>query len=158
METNSHLTGLLGAGSKFNGEIRFEGTFRVDGVMTGRIVCKNNKPSTVIISQNAIVDADIVADIVVVSGQLVGKIQAMERIEVYAPGKVEGQVYTSEIMIAEKALFQGQCVMIRHLSLEEKNKLKQQALQLEKTGKVKLPSPRQSVIQIRPAEMKTTRE
>lgn len=148
MEIDNHLTGLLGAGSKFNGEIRFEGTFRVDGVLTGRIVCKNERPSTVIISQNAVVDADIVADVVVVSGQLVGKIQAMERIEVYAPGKVEGEVYTSEIMIAEKALFQGQCVMIRHLSQTEKNKLKHQALQLEKMSKVKLPSPRQSVIQI----------
>ncbi len=118
------ISGLLGVGSHFQGQINFDGTLRIDGVVYGEIFCKNDKLSTVIITERAVVEADIIADIVIVSGMISGNIKAIERLELHAPGRIEGMVYTSDFYIKDGALFQGECIMIRHLSDEDKRALK----------------------------------
>ncbi len=123
-EKSHEISGLLGVGSRFEGEIRFDGTLRIDGDVLGQIICKSSKPSTVIITELASVEADIVADNVIISGMVSGNVKAIERLELYAPGRLEGLVYTSDFSIEDGALFQGECVMIRHLSFEDKNALK----------------------------------
>jgi len=120
----SEICGLLSVGSRFEGRIRFEGTLRIDGIVYGQIICKNQKPSVVIITELAIVEADIIADIVIVSGMVSGNIKAIDRLELHAPGRIEGLVYTSDLSIEEGALFQGECIMIRHLNAEDKRSLK----------------------------------
>ena len=123
-KAEGELAGILSAGCRFEGLIKFSGTFRIDGAVFGRIVCNDQGPSTVIISESAIVEADIVADSVIISGNVSGNIKAVERLELYAPGRLEGLVYTSDFSIEDKALFQGECIMIRHLSDEDKKTLK----------------------------------
>lgn len=118
------ITGLLGAGSRFEGLISFDGTIRIDGSVYGQIICKNNKPSMVIITEMAVVQADIIADVVVVSGTVSGNVKAVDKLEILAPGRLEGLVYTSDFSIEDGALFQGECIMIRHLSDEDKQYLK----------------------------------
>jgi len=126
-EKQHGISGLLGVGSRFEGEIRFDGTIRIDGDVMGQIICKSSKPSTVIITEMASVEADIVADNVIISGTVFGNIKAVEKLELYAPGRLEGLVYTSDFSIEDGALFQGECIMIRHLNFEEKNSLKMEA-------------------------------
>lgn len=118
------ICGLLGVGSRFEGRIRFEGTLRIDGLIHGQIICKNKKHSVVIVTEMAVVEADIVADVVIVAGMVSGNIKAMERLELHVPGRIEGLVYTSDMSIEDGALFQGECIMIRHLSDEDKASLK----------------------------------
>ncbi len=126
-EKQHEISGLLGVGSRFEGEIRFDGTLRIDGDVLGQIICKSSKPSTVIITELAAVEADIVADNVIISGTVLGNVKATEKIELFAPGRLEGLVYTSDFSIEDGALFQGECIMIRHLNFEEKNALKMEA-------------------------------
>lgn len=126
-EKPEEISGLLGVGSRFEGEIRFDGTIRIDGDVLGQIVCKSMKPSTVIITELAVVEADIVADNVIISGMVSGNVKAIEKLELHAPGRLEGLVYTSDFSIADGALFQGECIMIRHLSFEDRNALKLEA-------------------------------
>jgi cytoskeletal protein CcmA (bactofilin family) len=118
------ISGLLGAGSRFEGLIRFDGTLRVDGSVYGQIICKSDKPSMVIITELANIEADIIADVVIVSGKVSGNIKATEKLEIHAPGRLEGLVYTSDFSIEDGALFQGECIMIRHLNQEERQYLK----------------------------------
>ena len=122
--TSKTITGLLGASTKFQGKINFDGTLRIDGDVYGEIYCKGDTPSTVIITERAMVEADIVADVVVVSGSVLGNIKAIKRLELHAPGRIEGMVYTSDFYIRNGALFQGECIMIRHLSAKDKRTLK----------------------------------
>jgi cytoskeletal protein CcmA (bactofilin family) len=142
---SSNLTGLLGVGSRFEGEVRFEGTLRIDGTLCGRIVCKNDEPSTVIISEMAEVEAEIIADNVIISGKVSGNIHAIERVEIHNPGRLEGTVYTCDMMIGDGALFQGECIMIRHLNQEEKTAIKYDGLQQVYEQKLVLEN-RQSII------------
>lgn len=121
---SQELSGLLGVGSKFEGQIKFDGILRIDGSVFGQIICKNEKPSTVIITEKAIVEADIIADNVVISGNVSGNIKAIEKLELFSPGKLEGLIYTSDFCIHDGAMFQGECIMVRHLNSEEKKFLK----------------------------------
>lgn len=124
IETEEIISGLLGPGSMFEGRISFEGTLRIDGKVNGEIICKNDSPSTVIITEEAVVEANIIADVIIVSGMLSGNLKAIEKLEVISPGRVEGLVYTSDLSIQDGALFQGECVMIRQFSSEDKRILK----------------------------------
>ncbi len=63
-------------------------------------------------------------DVVIVSGYVSGNIKAIERLELHAPGRIEGRVYTSDFSVKEGALFQGECIMIRHLSERDKKMLR----------------------------------
>lgn len=121
---STDISGLLGAGSRFEGLISFDGTLRIDGAVYGQIICKSQKPSVVIITQQAMVEADIIADVVIISGVVSGNIKAVEKLEIHSPGRLEGLVYTSEFSIEDGALFQGECIMIRHLNAEDKQFLK----------------------------------
>ena len=124
-DKNSYeISGLLGAGSRFEGLISFDGTVRIDGSVYGQIICKSEKPSMVIITELASVEADIIADVVIVSGKVSGNIKATEKLEIHAPGRLEGLIYTSDFSIEDGALFQGECIMIRHLSQEDRQYLK----------------------------------
>jgi cytoskeletal protein CcmA (bactofilin family) len=118
------IAGLLGTGSRFEGEIRFDGTFRIDGVVCGQVVCRSDAPSKVIITATASVEADIIADHVIIAGMVSGNIKAIERLELIAPGRLEGLIYTSDFSIEDGALFQGETIMIRHLNTEDKRILK----------------------------------
>jgi len=119
----SIISSLLGAGSHFEGRIEFEGTLRIDGVVLGEILCKTG-PSKVIITESARVEANIVADEVLVSGSLCGNIKAVEKLELMAPGRIEGLVYSSDFSIKDGALFQGECIMIRGWSDSDKQAFK----------------------------------
>jgi len=122
---NSHeISGLLSVGSRFEGMIRFDGTLRIDGLVCGQIVCGSDKASKVIITEMAEVEADIVADIVIISGRVSGNVKAVEKLEIISPGRLEGLVYTSDFSIEDGALFQGECIMIRHMSPADKKSLK----------------------------------
>jgi cytoskeletal protein CcmA (bactofilin family) len=72
----------------------------------------------------ALVEADIIADHVIIAGIVSGNIKAIEKLELVAPGRLEGLVYTSDFSIEDGALFQGETIMIRHLSPEDKRILK----------------------------------
>ena len=118
------ISGVLGPGSLFEGRISFDGTLRIDGAVNGEIICKSHQPSTVIITENAVVEANIIADVIIVSGMLSGNLKAIEKLEIIAPGRVEGLVYTSDLSIQDGALFQGECVMLRQFSHEDKRGMK----------------------------------
>ena len=123
------LNGLLGEQSKFEGVITFEGSLRIDGIMTGKLICSNLQPSAVIITENAKVEADIIADLIIVSGSLYGSIYALEKLQLNAPGRLEGRIYTDNLLIENGAYFQGLCISTRDIANTKKDELKKLALQ-----------------------------
>ena len=115
---------LLGENSKFHGEILFDNILHLDGHVVGKILPKSHQTSILLIGKNAIVEADVVADIIIVSGQLIGKVYAPIKLEIKKEGKYEGMVFTSDLVIQKKSFFHGQSFMIKHLSYQEKDHIK----------------------------------
>ena len=118
------MAGMLSVNSHFEGEIAFDSIFRIDGFVQGRIVCKTDNPSLVIIGETAQVNADIFADTVIISGKFKGNIIAIEKVELYHPGYVESRIYTSDFVINKGAIFQGQSFIIKNFEHKKKKQLK----------------------------------
>lgn len=103
--------GLLGVDTRFEGRIRFRGTLRIDGTVTGNIESEPGSGSMLIVNQNATVTGDVVSDSVLISGRVEGDVHARDRVEIFRSGFLAGDVYTADIMIEGGAEFRGYCHM-----------------------------------------------
>jgi cytoskeletal protein CcmA (bactofilin family) len=66
---------------------------------------------TVVVGEKAAVDAELQVNVAVVMGEVKGKIEAKERIEVYPPGRVDGDIQSPVISIEPGGVFNGSCAM-----------------------------------------------
>jgi cytoskeletal protein CcmA (bactofilin family) len=104
---NGELNGFLDRGSSFKGEMEFEDTMRIDGKFNGKIVSKNE----LIVGESAHIEGDLHVGRVAISGTVIGKIVAEQRVEIHRNGKVYSDIETPALVIEEGAIFQGNCVM-----------------------------------------------
>jgi len=104
---SGELNGFLDRGSSFKGELDFEDTMRIDGKFNGSITSKNE----LIVGEAAHIDGDIHVGRIAISGTVVGKIKADQRVEIHRNGKVYSDIDTPALIIEEGAIFQGNCVM-----------------------------------------------
>jgi cytoskeletal protein CcmA (bactofilin family) len=102
------IRAFLGEGTEFKGVITFEGTVRVDGKLDGDVITKD----TFIIGSAARVKANIQAGVVIIMGELEGKIEATEKCEIRVGSHVKGEIFTPSIYIEEGAVFEGTSHMI----------------------------------------------
>lgn len=101
------LNGFLDRGSSFNGELEFEDTMRIDGRFKGKIASKNE----LIVGEQASIDGDIHVGRIAISGTVMGKVKADQKIEIHRGGRVYADLETPALLIEEGAVFQGNCVM-----------------------------------------------
>lgn len=111
------ISTFLGFGSSVEGTLDFQGTIRLDGNVKGKIISSNG---TVIVGEKAVINAEIVVDGAVIMGEVNGTIDAKERIEVYPPGRVVGDIHAPVISIDPGAVFNGNCGM-KSQTLSPKN-------------------------------------
>jgi cytoskeletal protein CcmA (bactofilin family) len=109
-EDTDHISTLLGVGTTIEGTLAFKDTIRLDGTVTGKIV---SEKGTVIIGERAVVEAQIRVGSAVVKGTVNGHIQAAERIDVYPPAKINGDIQAPVISIETGVFFNGNCTMAK---------------------------------------------
>jgi cytoskeletal protein CcmA (bactofilin family) len=97
----------LDRGSKITGKLSFEGPARIEGEVDGEISAKD----TLVISESAVITAQIRAASVAVAGKVSGDIVATQRIEIRPNAKVSGNITAPVLVIHEGALFEGHCSM-----------------------------------------------
>ena len=101
----NRITGFFDDGTEFNGELRFTGSFRIDGYYKGRI----ESESVLIIGERGKVEADIVVRHVLINGEFKGSIKAAEKVEIHNRGRVSGSIQTPKLIIEEGAYLDANC-------------------------------------------------
>ena len=101
------IRAFLGEGTHFKGVLSFAGAVRIDGHLEGEIVGEE----ALIIGEPGQVNAEIEVGTLVVSGQVQGNITATQRVELLGPSRVSGMIRTPCLVVAEGALFNGNCEM-----------------------------------------------
>ena len=101
------IRAFLGEGTQFKGVLSFAGAVRIDGQLEGEIV----GDEVLIIGEPGQVKAEIEVGTVVVSGRVQGSISAKQRVELLRPSRVTGTIRTPCLVVAEGALFNGNCEM-----------------------------------------------
>ena len=102
------ISTFLGPDASVDGTLTFQGTIRLDGRVKGNI---NSNGGTVIVGEKAFVEAKIKVGIAIIMGQVNGTIDAGDRIEIYPPGRVVGDIQAPVIAIEEGGIFNGNCIM-----------------------------------------------
>lgn len=101
------LTALLDQGAHFEGRLTFEGTVRIGGSFKGEIFTKD----TLVINPGARVEAQIEADIVIISGEVSGNVFARRRVIMHPPAAFRGTVTSPSLRIDEGVMFEGASYM-----------------------------------------------
>lgn len=112
---SSRVNSVIGKGTTFEGTIHTVETFRVEGTVKGNIISEG----TLIIGNGGYVDGVIESVNIMVGGEIHGKIHSTGRIEVNPSGRVFGDIVTKRLIVDDKAIFQGTCVMLDDLKEKE---------------------------------------
>lgn len=104
---NGQVTALLDQGASFEGRLTFEGTVRIGGHFKGEIFTHD----TLVVNPGSTVEAQIEADMVIISGQVQGNIFARRRVIMHPPAVFRGTVTTPSLRIDEGVVFEGASYM-----------------------------------------------
>lgn len=131
---SAQIESVLGKGFQVKGTIKSKGTLRIDGACEGSI----EGEADVIVGESALVTSEIRAKNVTVAGTVTGNITVSGRLEILQTGKVRGDVKVGTLVIAEGALFQGNCIMESN-SKEAEARPNQRTPGVQGPGKPELP-------------------
>ena len=84
------LSGLLGEGAVYRGDLTFDGKVRIDGTLVGKVRCDD----VVEIGPCGRVEGDIDAAQLLVAGSVSGRIEARERCTLLETAVVQGRLVT----------------------------------------------------------------
>lgn len=101
------VTGFLGSQTEFVGKLSFAGIVHLDGHFEGEIVSRG----TLVVGSESVIHAEIQSNILKISGEVHGDLVASERIELYPPAKVYGNIRTPSLTVEEGVIFEGTCKM-----------------------------------------------
>lgn len=65
------------------------------------------------INRNGVIEADIVAEYIVVHGKVIGNINAQRQLEISDTGKVRGDVQAPSVVIVKGGILDGFCRMVK---------------------------------------------
>lgn len=103
MKSKGEISAIIEEGCKFEGNLSFNGVARIAGIVNGSIFSND----TVIVSEGAVVNADINANIIIISGTVKGEMKASSRVEIIKPARFEGTITTPSLIVEEGVIFHG---------------------------------------------------
>jgi len=99
---------LLGAGTRYEGKLFFEGRARIDGDFEGEVFSEG----LLVVGEEATVKGAIrVHTLIVRGGKIDGDIHATELVELHAPAQVRGDIRTRALFMDKGVIFDGSCIM-----------------------------------------------
>jgi cytoskeletal protein CcmA (bactofilin family) len=105
--TNHGVT-IITAGCHFNGKLFCRGVSRIGGSIDGELVAEG----MVIIEEDAIINANITAQEVVIQGKVKGKLEVEKRVEIISTGEFTGELITPSLYVEDGGLLNGTTRMV----------------------------------------------
>jgi len=97
------VSALIDQGSRCEGKLFFRDAVRIDGSFSGEISSEN----TLIVGETGEIDAEIRSARVIVSGTVVGNVQASAQIVLHKSARVEGNLSTPSLLVETGAVLKG---------------------------------------------------
>jgi cytoskeletal protein CcmA (bactofilin family) len=101
------LTAFIDQGSEFSGKLNFKDTVRIDGRFEGEISSEN----TLIVGESGSVTATIKSQVVIISGEVHGDINAGGQVVLHKTARVDGNIHSPRLVMEDGALFTGRVEM-----------------------------------------------
>lgn len=104
-------TNIISRGTRIQGDIEAEGSFRIEGTLIGNLKTQ----SKLVLAPGGHLKGNILAKNVEIGGTLEGKIEATETLILRTQAKVKGDLHVHQLIVDVGAQFNGQC----HMHLQE---------------------------------------
>ena len=96
---------VIGRGSVSEGKFRIETGVRVDGTLRGELTSSG----TLIVGESGVIEADVIVRDALVSGRIVGNLEAEEKVHLQAQAAFIGKLKTRLLVVEEGAVFKAEC-------------------------------------------------
>lgn len=106
----NRIDSLIGAGTRIDGNIRFSGGLRIDGEVHGSILVDEDQLGTLVISEHARVEGEVVVSHLMVNGTIVGPVRVKEVLELQPCARVTGDVEYMQLEMQPGAVVQGRLI------------------------------------------------
>ena len=103
----NQIDSLIGANTHIEGNITFSGGLRVDGHVRGNIIATSERPSTLVLSDQAAIEGRILVSHAIINGAVTGAIEASEYVELQPKAKVSGNIQYKSLEIHVAHLVDG---------------------------------------------------
>ena len=101
------LSAFIDQGSEFEGKLVFKDTVRIDGRFRGEISSEN----TLIVGESGSVTATIKSQVVIISGEVHGDINASGQVVLHKTARVDGNIHSPRLAMEDGAAFTGRVEM-----------------------------------------------
>jgi len=109
---------IIGSESSVTGDIITKGVVRIDGDITG-----NTDADWLIVGATGMVKGNVVSRGVLIDGRMEGNIKSKEIVEIKSKGIVEGDIFTTRLIISDGAIFDGHSYMQKVTNIDNKDVL-----------------------------------
>lgn len=106
-KANNRIDTLIGAGTIVEGNVTFTGGLRIDGEVRGNVSASEDHPGTLVISEHARVDGEVMVPHLVINGAVNGPVHSTDSLELQPRARVAGDVEYNAIEIHLGAIVQG---------------------------------------------------
>jgi cytoskeletal protein CcmA (bactofilin family) len=111
------LSAFIDEASEIEGKYTFSGTVMINGKLRGEIQSND----TLIVGEKGVIHATIRAGVVLVSGEVVGNVVGLERVELRGTARVSGDIEAPIVVVDEGVMFDGHCRMTRAAAEEHRD-------------------------------------
>jgi len=98
---------VLGPDAHFKGELKFEKGARLLGSFEGQVVTKGD----FLVAEGAKLQGEVQAGSIRLDGQVQGNLHASGKIQLSASARLEGDLHTTRLEVADGAVFVGHCAV-----------------------------------------------
>ena len=106
----NRIDSLVGAGTTVDGNVTFTGGLRIDGHVRGNVCAIDDKPGTLVLSEQARIEGEVRVSHIVVNGTIVGAVYAADYAELQSNANVTGDVHYRTLEMQHGAVVQGKFV------------------------------------------------
>lgn len=103
----ANLSNVIGKGTTLTGDIEAYGNIRIEGKIIGNIYSK----SKVVLGNGSYVEGNITAQNAEVEGEVKGKLEITDVLSLKSTALINGDIYTSKMVMEPGAKFNGKCEM-----------------------------------------------
>lgn len=118
-DMNKQIDSLISNNVEIKGEIKTEGSMRIDGNVEGKVQVKGD----LIIGKQGLLKGEIEVDNLVLAGRMEGILNAKEKVEISSTGQMIGDIVCKILAIEEEGILEGNSKMHNiKTNIEEKSK------------------------------------
>ncbi|MGE4297238.1 MAG: polymer-forming cytoskeletal protein [Desulfovibrionaceae bacterium] len=107
MADKDHVNAFIGNGVVYEGELTFQGTIRIDGSFTGRILSDGK----LVLGRQGVIKGDVMVAEYIADGLMEGRLRASATVILMSHARTVGEVYTPVLVVDEGAVIDGAITM-----------------------------------------------